>query len=141
MEIRNMDMEHYVLLVEADVEPYLIGPFWNVEKRNARAKELKREHGDSSGIFWMDVDPMPIGEEKEISVGSYPSSFFEDDLEWKSQDEYLKQPNVCPRCGAHEIDFENIQIDESGASQKCKCAKCFVEWTDDYKLTSYTPID
>lgn len=75
--IRNKILtKYYVLFVESDIEPSLLGPYKTQKERDAKAKELKvTEDGyanDENGIFWMDVtNGVP-------KVGVYGGGFFED---------------------------------------------------------------
>jgi len=71
----------YVLFVEGDIEPSLIGPFRNPEDRDNEAIRLKREHGDEHGIFMLDIDT--IG---RPSVDAYSGGFFEDALQRDEDD-------------------------------------------------------
>lgn len=48
-------MKYYVLLVEEDVEPRLLGPFDRDFLRDDKARDLKSEHGDEHGIYALDV--------------------------------------------------------------------------------------
>ena len=66
----------YVLFVEGDIEPSLLGPYKTQNERDAKARELKiNEDGyanDENGIFWMDVTHgVP-------EVGFYSGGFFEE---------------------------------------------------------------
>jgi len=66
---------YYVLFVEGDIEPSLVGPFHNTDERDKAAVSLKREHGDENGIFMLDIDT--IG---RPSVDAYSGGFFEEAL-------------------------------------------------------------
>ena len=68
--------KYYVLFVEGDIEPSLLGPYKTQKERDAKARELKiNEEGyanDENGIFWMDVtNGVP-------EVGFYNGGFFEE---------------------------------------------------------------
>jgi len=69
-------MDHYILLIHGDVEPEVIGPFGDSKARDRKAKELKKEHGDNSGIFKLIVnDEFP---NRIPVVDSYPAGFFDE---------------------------------------------------------------
>lgn len=67
-----MKKRFYVLLIEGDVEPSLIGPFMDSKDRDNEAIRLKLEHGDNSGIFALDTDTA-----RKPEVWAYSNSFFE----------------------------------------------------------------
>lgn len=75
--------EHYLLVIEGDVEPVVIGPFPTMEDRDDDALEHRWQEGDRDGLFMLDItdDGRPI-------VNSYSGAFFD---------------GVCPMCG-NEID-------------------------------------
>jgi len=62
-------MKHYVLFIEGDVEPGLVGPYGSTEERDSKAVELKREHGDEHGIYWLNVV-------NGVTLGAYHAGFF-----------------------------------------------------------------
>ena len=65
-------MKYYLVFVEDDIEPTIIGPFTSGEYRDEIALNLRDKHGDEHGIFPLDIDYLkgrPI-------ISSYPSSFF-----------------------------------------------------------------
>lgn len=65
----------YIVFIEGDVEPWIIGPFANADERDKKARELKREHGDEHGIFMLTVDSgsgMPV-------ISAYSRRFFDEE--------------------------------------------------------------
>jgi hypothetical protein len=46
---------YYLLIVEGDVEPLLLGPYKSFYSRDRRARAEKATRGDHDGIFWLDV--------------------------------------------------------------------------------------
>lgn len=49
-------MKYYVLFVEGDVEPSLVGPFDNEEERDAEARRVRAEN-DENGVYALEVTP------------------------------------------------------------------------------------
>ena len=68
-------MRYFVLFIYNDIEPHLHGPYDNEDERDVKARELKREHGNESGIFPMSV----CHETEEVYVGWYEGGFFIDE--------------------------------------------------------------
>lgn len=67
---------YYVLVVWEDVEPELFGPYLSEKDRDSKALDLKEEHGDDHGIYWLNAsDGLEPGE-----VGAYSGGFFIDGL-------------------------------------------------------------
>ena len=54
-----------------------------------------------------------------------------------SQEEYLKDPGRCPRCGEDDIGGGPVDICGNAAHQEMSCNHCNAEWTDTYNLSSY----
>lgn len=51
-----MQPKHYVLHIEGDVTPELVGPYKTEEKRDAKAKRMNEKMGDpKDGLFRLDV--------------------------------------------------------------------------------------
>lgn len=69
-----MKTRHYVLMVMDDIEPELRGPYRSAGKRDRRARELKRRHGDEHGLFRLDVTALGVPE-----VTAYSGGFFMED--------------------------------------------------------------
>lgn len=46
----------YLIIVEGDVEPDIGGPYADEAARDKRARELREEHGDETGIYMLDID-------------------------------------------------------------------------------------
>lgn len=65
-------MRYYVLLIWEDVEPDLYGPYTKAI-RDRTARELKKEHGNRSGIFALDSSASG-----KLTVSSYVRAFFEE---------------------------------------------------------------
>jgi hypothetical protein len=67
----------YLVFVEGDIEPRIVGPFADGDERDKKARELRREHGQDHGIFMLDVEPgngVP-------SIDAYCGGFFMEDEE------------------------------------------------------------
>lgn len=56
---------------------------------------------------------------------------------WKTQEEYLKSPHKCPKCGSEEIVVNYDHIDKTEAIQDVSCLSCRAEWRGVYKLVKY----
>ena len=67
-----MNYDYYLLFLWNDVEPQLHGPFPTENIRDEKAKELRQKEGEEHGYF-----PLEITTGSEITVNSYPGSFFE----------------------------------------------------------------
>lgn len=63
---------HYLLFIEGDVEPRLIGPYGDSEARDRMAKAFRLRYGPAHGIFALDLDIESMG----ISVWAYSTKFF-----------------------------------------------------------------
>ena len=64
-------MNYYVLVVVDDIEPELEGPFRTKNGRDSCALDMKKEVGNNSSIFWLDIDQKGVPK-----VGSYSGQFF-----------------------------------------------------------------
>ena len=62
----------YLVFVEGDIEPRLVGPFADGDERDRKARELRREHGRDHGIYMLDVDPRSGAP----SIDAYCGGFF-----------------------------------------------------------------
>ena len=67
----------YLVFVEGDIEPRIVGPFADGDKRDRKARELRREHGRDHGIFMLDVEPSS----RVPSIDAYCGGFFMEDEE------------------------------------------------------------
>lgn len=67
-----MPNKHFVLFIAEDVDPYLYG-FQTEESRDLQAFNMRKEEGESHGIFALDVD----WKNKEIEVFPYSAGFFD----------------------------------------------------------------
>jgi len=65
----------YLVFVEGDIEPRIVGPFADGDERDKKARELRREHGRDHGIFMLDVEPMSGAP----SIDAYCGGFFMED--------------------------------------------------------------
>jgi hypothetical protein len=48
----------YLVFIENDIEPRIVGPFADGDERDRKAHELRRERGRDHGIFMLDMDPV-----------------------------------------------------------------------------------
>ena len=71
----NPNVKKHLLVVWGDVEPEILGPYDDEESREARAVELKREHGDEHGIFRLSAEVIGA-----IEVSAFSNGFFYDAL-------------------------------------------------------------
>ena len=60
----------FILKIEGDVEPVLIGPYSDLE-RDVAAKAMRNASDGEDGIFWLDLD------NGQVKVGSYSAGFME----------------------------------------------------------------
>jgi hypothetical protein len=67
----------YLVFVEGDIDPRIVGPFADGDERDKKARELRREHGRDHGIFMLDVEPMS----RVPSIDAYCGGFFMEDEE------------------------------------------------------------
>jgi len=67
----------YLVFVEGDIEPRIVGPFADGDERDRKARELRREHGRDHGIFMLDVEPSS----GVPSIDAYCGGFFMEDEE------------------------------------------------------------
>jgi len=63
--------QYYLIIVEGDIEPLLLGPYADEKARDESAQKYKKEHGDEDGIFWLDI---PEGGYRPV-VGAYSRWF------------------------------------------------------------------
>lgn len=69
---KDAPKRYSILIVYEDIEAAVIGPFDTEEERDAKARELKAEHGDEHGLHWIDHEGL-------VTVGDWSGGFFEDD--------------------------------------------------------------
>jgi len=74
---QDLETGIYLVFVEGDIEPRIVGPFANGDERDRKAKELRREHGRDHGIFMLDVEPSTGAP----SIDAYCGGFFMEDEE------------------------------------------------------------
>ena len=55
-----------------------------------------------------------------------------------TQEQYKKQPYLCPYCQSTNI--EALEWDSEASEQKVKCSDCGKQWWDTYVLTGYEEI-
>lgn len=65
-------MKRWLVIVENDLEPRLVGPFKSEEERDGMAKFHKEERGDEDGIFPLDIKPDP----EDPEIWAYCGGFF-----------------------------------------------------------------
>jgi len=53
---------------------------------------------------------------------------------------YLLDPNVCPFCGADEIDASKTDAFENMMYQWVRCSECETEWHDIYQLVDFEEV-
>jgi len=71
-------MLYYVLFIEGDVKPRLVGPYSLEEKRDDMAKALRLGAGPAHGIFALDLETQP-GLNNLLEVRAYSGKFFEEE--------------------------------------------------------------
>lgn len=106
----------FVLFIHGDVDPELIGPYDTMLERDAKALELKAQHGDEHGIFgiyWKGYT--------HLSVLSYTNHFL--DVELKDSDGVL-----CNYLNYYECkDCQKEWIDRWSCACNDKCPICHAE--------------
>lgn len=84
-------MKHYLLWIEGDVEPTVLGPFKDEEQRDKRAFDSRRLVNDGKGsLFMATVDPTG-----RLSVDPYSSAFFSETCEHSTNEDCMN----CSECG------------------------------------------
>lgn len=58
--------QHYLLVVQQDVNALRVGPFWNSDDRDAAARAHRKEFGEDDGLYWMQVSA-----EGAVEVGDF----------------------------------------------------------------------
>jgi hypothetical protein len=72
--------KHYLLVIEGDVEPYLIGPYDDTNPRDRVAQAHREKDPEMrDGLFMLDVDLLDT--DKPIEVAAYSGWFFTENLE------------------------------------------------------------
>ena len=74
---RDPETGIYLVFVEGDIEPRIVGPFVDGDERDKKARELRRENGRDHGIFMLDVEPTSGAP----SIDAYCGGFFMEDDE------------------------------------------------------------
>ena len=62
----------YLVFVEDDIEPRIVGPFADGDTRDKKARELRREHGQDHGIFMLNVTLISGA----TTIDAYSGAFF-----------------------------------------------------------------
>lgn len=58
--------QHYVLVVQQDVNALKVGPFQNPDERDAAARAHRKEFGQDDGLYWMQISAEGV-----VEVGDY----------------------------------------------------------------------
>lgn len=58
--------QHYVLVVQQDVNALKVGPFHNPDERDAAARAHRKEFGQDDGLYWMQISAEGV-----VEVGDY----------------------------------------------------------------------
>lgn len=58
--------QHYVLVVQQDVNALKVGPFLNPDERDAAARAHRKEFGQDDGLYWMQISAEGV-----VEVGDY----------------------------------------------------------------------
>ena len=66
-------MKYYLVFVEYDVEPALIGPYDYPSERDEAARSIRRTEGKEHGYY-----PLTVTGDARLEIGSYSGAFFED---------------------------------------------------------------
>jgi len=57
-----------------------------------------------------------------------------------TSEEYVASGGIrCPYCDHDDVHGDSIEVNVDGAWQDCYCPECENSWTDEYKLSGYTP--
>uniref|UniRef100_A0A6M3LK93 Uncharacterized protein n=1 Tax=viral metagenome TaxID=1070528 RepID=A0A6M3LK93_9ZZZZ len=67
-------INYYLICIWDDVEPELFGPFPTHINRDAKAKRLRKVHGNEHGLFPLDVVTEELA---KVEIGAYSGGFFE----------------------------------------------------------------
>lgn len=67
-------MKYYLVFVEDDIEPTVLGFFNSKDSRDEMARNLRKKHGPDHGLFPLDINSKGIPK-----MSSYSGGFFDDD--------------------------------------------------------------
>jgi len=60
----------------------------------------------------------------------------------KTSEEYVATGGViCPFCESSNIRGASLESSHGHVYQDCECDDCGKEWTDEYVLTGYSPVN
>lgn len=65
-------MNYYLLIIWNDVEPDVAGPYFTTEHRDNRAYCLRKERGENTGIYKLDIN-----NKGNPYISAYSNRFFE----------------------------------------------------------------
>jgi len=98
----------YLITIEGDVEPEIIGPFKDQNERNTFAKEFREKYSFEGGIFPLDIkSDAALG---KVEAWAYSGGFFEGDDEEEEGEEHEDH-----RSGQRGKDLETAGRDGSVA--------------------------
>lgn len=83
----------YLITVENDVEPEIVGPFDNEDQRDHFAKEFREKYGFEGGIFPQDIESETPP--KTVMARAYAGGFFRGDDEFEKGGA-VKEPGPLP---------------------------------------------
>ena len=58
----------------------------------------------------------------------------EDDMSSKEDYPYAENMEVCPKCGADQIEGSSLTLQDKSLYQEMTCSNCPLEWTEIYDL-------
>jgi len=67
----------YLVFVEGDIEPRIVGPFADDDARDRKARELRQEHGQDHGIYMLNITPASGA----VTIAAYSGAFFMEEEE------------------------------------------------------------
>lgn len=101
------DIHFYLLVIWEDVESSIRGPYANEHERDRAARWIRNEHGDSHGIYLLDIDDQRVPHVYDISGG-----VFEDpDVEEVEPDEGIL---MCLERGNLKAEWEDLSEGYNG---------------------------
>lgn len=68
-------MKHYLVFVEDDIEPTVLGHFKSEDSRDEIARGLRKKHGPEHGLFPLDIDSKGMPK-----MYSYSGGFFDEEF-------------------------------------------------------------
>jgi hypothetical protein len=80
---RKMNKHLYLITVENDVEPTIVGPFENEDARDYFAKDFRENVKFEGGIYPMDIESDMIP--KSVTAQAYAGGFFQGDDEFEDE--------------------------------------------------------